>query len=229
MGKPLSRCVILGAGPVTEPEALSPLLRADDWFIAADGGMALAQALDVRPAVLVADFDSGPEPIDSPSEVLRLPVEKDWTDTMAAAMLALDRGYREFLLLGCTGGRLDHTMANIAVMAYILSRGGQAVMADECNRVRLLGPGRHVVPPLAGWKLSLFAFGGEASGITLRQVKYPLTDATLRPEDSVGVSNEFLDCPAEIFFQKGRLLLFFSKDPVKGRKKSAPIFSPRIC
>ena len=216
MGKPLSRCVILGAGPVEEPAVLTPLLRPDDWFIAADGGMALAVSLGVRPAVLVADFDSGQELANSPAEVLRLPVEKDWTDTMAAAMLALERGYRDFLLLGCTGGRLDHTMANIAVMQYILNRGGQAVMADECNRVRLLRPGCHVVPPLAGWKLSLFPFGGEVSGITLRQVKYPLTDAKLEPEDSVGVSNEFLDCPAEISFREGCLLLFFSRDPLKG-------------
>lgn len=54
-------------------------------------------------------------------------------------MLALDRGYRDFLLLGCTGGRLDHTLANIAVLLYLLRRGADALMADERNFLRLYG------------------------------------------------------------------------------------------
>lgn len=212
MGEPMKRCVILGAAPVKEPGELTALLRPDDWFIAADGGLALAQALGVRPAVLVADFDSGREPAAGPIEIHRLPVEKDWTDTMAATMLALERGYRNFLLLGCIGGRFDHTMANLATMQYIVSRGGQVMMADTCNRIQLLGPGDYEIQPMNGWKLSLFPFGGKASGITLRQVKYPLTDAVLNPEDSIGVSNEFLDCPAGISLGNGHVLLIFSRD-----------------
>lgn len=56
-------------------------------------------------------------------------------------MLALERGYRDFLLLGCTGGRLDHMMGNLAVLLYIRRRGGSALLADENNRARLLAPG----------------------------------------------------------------------------------------
>lgn len=100
----MSRCVILSAGPVEDPEALRPLLRDDDWFIAADGGMRLAERLGVTPGLIVADFDSGEAPRETRAEVLRLPAEKDWTDTMAAAMAGLERGFRDFLLLGCTGG-----------------------------------------------------------------------------------------------------------------------------
>ena len=85
----MSRCVILSAGPVEDPEALRPLLRDDDWFIAADGGMRLAERLGVTPGLIVADFDSGEAPRETRAEVLRLPAEKDWTDTMAAAMAGL--------------------------------------------------------------------------------------------------------------------------------------------
>ena len=205
----MSRCVILSAGPVEDPEALRPLLRDDDWFIAADGGMRLAERLGVTPGLIVADFDSGEAPR---AEVLRLPAEKDWTDTMAAAMAGLERGFLDFLLLGCTGGRLDHTIANLAVMLYIHRQGGTPMMADERNRVFLYAPSSFTIPPQKGWKLSLFPYGGEVRGVTLRDVRYLLTDATLTTDNPVGVSNEFLDCPARISFQEGILLLLFSKD-----------------
>ena len=209
----MSRCVILSAGPVEDSERLRPLLKTDDWFIAADGGGRLAAALGVKPAVLVADFDSSAPPdTGGDTEIVRLPMEKDWTDTQAAAMLALDRGYRDFLLLGCTGGRLDHTLANIAVLLYLLRRGADALMADERNFLRLDGPGRYRVERRAGYKLSLFPYGGEVEGITVKNVRYPLEKARLTPDNSLGVSNEFLENPAEISFDKGVLMVFLSKD-----------------
>lgn len=209
----MSRCVILSAGPVEDSERLRPLLKTDDWFIAADGGGRLAAALGVKPAVLVADFDSSASPdTGGDTEIVRLPTEKDWTDTQAAAMLALDRGYRDFLLLGCTGGRLDHTLANIAVLLYLLRRGADALMADERNFLRLYGPGRYRVERRAGYKLSLFPYGGEVEGITVKNVRYPLEKARLTPDNSLGVSNEFLENPAEISFDKGVLMVFLSKD-----------------
>ena len=209
----MSRCVILSAGPVEDSERLRPLLKTDDWFIAADGGGRLAAALGVKPAVLVADFDSSAPPdTGGDTEIVRLPMEKDWTDTQAAAMLALDRGYRDFLLLGCTGGRLDHTLANIAVLLYLLRRGADALMADERNFLRLYGPGRYRVDRRAGYKLSLFPYGGEVEGITVKNVRYPLEKARLTPDNSLGVSNEFLENPAEISFDKGVLMVFLSKD-----------------
>lgn len=207
-----ARCVILAAGPVDNPEALRGLLREDDWFVAADGGLRLAQRLGVQPQAVVADFDSGTLPAELQAEIHRLPVEKDWTDTMAAADLGLRRGFRRFLLLGGTGGRLDHTMANLAVLRYLLGREAQAMMADEHNRVQMIKPSAFTVEPMPGWKLSVFPYGGEVRGLSLQGLKYPLHDKTLTAEECVGVSNEFLDCPARISFREGTLLLFFSKD-----------------
>lgn len=99
----------------------------------------------------MADFDSGEAPRETRAEVLRLPAEKDWTDTMAAAMAGLERGFLDFLLLGCTGGRLDHTIANLAVMLYIHRQGGTPMMADERNRVFLYAPSSFTIPPQKGW------------------------------------------------------------------------------
>ena len=212
----MNRCVILSAGPVEDCSLLRPLLREDDWIIAADGGERLARDLGIQPNLLVADFDSSiPPETAGELEIVRLPAEKDWTDTLAAAMLALERGYREFLLLGCTGGRLDHTVANFAVLLYLLRHGAAAVLADEQNTLRLFHPGSSQIPKLPGWKLSLFPYGGDVEGITVKNVRYPLEKARLSPDYPLGVSNEFLDRgaePAEITFDKGVLMVFLSKD-----------------
>ena len=216
----MSRCVILSAGPVEDPSCLRSLLRPDDWFVAADGGWTLAQELGVSVSLLVADFDSLPLRVTAEdTEGVRLPVEKDWTDTMAAAMEGLRRGFREFLLLGGTGGRLDHTMANLAVLYYLLLHGAHAVMADEHNRVWMMLPGSYRIEPEEGYKFSLFPYAGEVTGLTERQAYYPLNNASLTPDNTLGVSNEFLcdpvqKCllPAEISFETGVLLIFLSKD-----------------
>lgn len=214
MGTQMSRCVILSAGPVKKAELLRPYLREDDWFIAADGGLRLANELGIRPAVLVADFDSleAEKAAGAADEVLQLPVEKDWTDTMAAAMIGLERGYTDFLLLGCTGGRLDHTMANIAVLLYLLRHGATACLQDEQNTLRLYSPGNYCIPVDRNHHFSLIPYGGAVHGITLKNAKYPLSDATLTPDTSLGVSNEFTDFPLEITFRKGILMFFLSKD-----------------
>ena len=147
----MNRCVILSAGPVEDCSLLRPLLREDDWIIAADGGERLARDLGIQPNLLVADFDSSiPPETAGELEIVRLPAEKDWTDTLAAAMLALERGYREFLLLGCTGGRLDHTVANFAVLLYLLRHGAAAVLADEQNTLQLFHPGSYQIPKQPG-------------------------------------------------------------------------------
>ncbi len=217
----MNRCVILSAGPVQEPEKLKQLLRPDDWIIAADNGWNLARRLGVSPKMLVADFDSMPEMPEAHEdlEMLRLPVEKDWTDTMAAAMEGLKRGYKEFLLLGATGGRLDHTMANFCVLLYLVEHGAEAMMADEQNRVRLYRPGTYILDPEPGYKFSVFPFGGEVSGLCEKNAYYPLENAVLRPDSSLGISNEFILDPRdhtllapEISFKTGKLMIFLSKD-----------------
>lgn len=216
------RCVICAAGPVGNAEALRPLLRPDDWVIAADGGVSLARRLGLTPSLLVADFDSSRRPgEDWPGEnaggagvpVASLPVKKDDTDTMAAARIALERGFRDFLILGGTGGRLDHTAANFAVLLYLRRQGARAVMADEHGWTEMLLPGRCFVEPETGMKLSLLPYAGEVTGLSVKNVEYPLEKATLTPDFPLGVSNEFTGpYPVEIEFEMGILQLFLSKD-----------------
>ena len=208
------RCVICAAGPVEDTAPLLPLLRADDWVIAADGGLRLARRLSLRPALLVADFDSSVrEENREEIPVAVLPVRKDDTDTMAAARIGLERGFREFLLLGASGGRLDHTAGNFAVLAYLCGRGARAVLADEHGRVEMLPPGRYRVEAEEGMALSLLPYGGAVSGLWVKNAEYPLENATLTPDFPLGVSNAFSNGrDVEIEFTGGILQIFLCRD-----------------
>lgn len=209
----MSRCVIIGAGSYEAPTVLSGYLQADDYVIAADGGWQLAQLMGITPAVLVADFDSMSMPVlNDAVKVVSLPIEKDETDTAYALKLAYEDGYREFLLLGCTGGRLDHWQAALTIAAEYARRGCEVVLADEHNEIHLLSPGAYAFPVSGDEKISLFAFGGEVTGLFADGLYYDVTDMTLTPFDPLCVSNFANEDDFQLVFKSGILMLYFSKD-----------------
>ncbi len=213
MGKAVSRCVILSAGPVANATILRGLLRADDVFIAADGGWRLASSLGVTLQMVVADFDSSDDVgLPAEVEVVRLPVRKDMTDTAAAAMYAQQLGFREFLFLGCTGGRLDHQHAAIQLLVQLTQDGCKAMMADEANVITAAMTSPLVVQPMAGWSLSLFAFGDVVKRLSIHNATYELESYDLYPMDSLCVSNAVVDVDCSITFDSGTLLIYRSKD-----------------
>lgn len=207
------RCVILSAAPTRDPMVLAGYLLSDDYIVAADGGWQLAMQMGVKPALLVADFDSlGVPAIADDVECVALPVEKDVTDTAEAMRLAYDKGYRSFLLVGCTGGRLDHQQAAFTVAADYARKGCDITLVDEQNEIHLLTPGSYVYPACPDEKISLFAFGGEVTGLFIDGLKYSVSDYTLSPYDPLCVSNEWIGEDACLSFKSGVLMLYFSKD-----------------
>ena len=209
----MSRCVIVSAAPFQDPITLSGLLLPDDYIIAADGGWQLATLMGVKPAVLVADFDSMPIPA-SPSgvKVITLPVQKDVTDTAEAMKIGYEAGYREFLLIGCTGGRLDHQQAVFAVAADYANRQCSVVISDEKNEIHWLTPGQYAFPSANEEKVSLFAYGGDVTGLFTEGLMYSVSDYTLSPLDPLCVSNECNEEDFCISFKSGLLMLYFSRD-----------------
>lgn len=74
--------------------------------------------------------------------MLTLPTHKDDTDTARCMEVGRERGYREFLLAGGIGGRLDHTLTNIQLLYDAALRGEEAVLLGGCNEARMLMRGR---------------------------------------------------------------------------------------
>ena len=211
----MKRCVIVTAAPVLGDRfvvAMRALLRSDDTVYAADNGWKLAERLGVSISCLIGDFDSGEQPPASVvSNVVRLPVVKDETDTLAAVYEAQKSGYNDFLILGSLGGRFDHTLANLAVMQHVVKTGGYAVMSDGQNEIHMLSPSRYTFSKREGY-FSLLPYGGEVQEVSIKGALYNVKGITLTLDRPVGVSNAFVDETLEISFESGYLLLIFSKD-----------------
>lgn len=211
MGKQMTRCVIVGASPFEDAVLLRHYLREGDHIVAADGGRHLLESMGLVPHAVIGDFDSSARPSCADVPVRLLPTHKDDTDVFAAAKEALDEGYRDFLLLGCLGGRLDHTVSNLFLLRYLHDHGANGMLVDERHEVHLLPAGTHTIPYRAGYYLSLLPYSGNAEGVSIDGAEYPLENATLDTAFPLGVSNGFLDNDVTVTLQKGYLLLILAK------------------
>ena len=187
---------------------------ASALVVSADAGYLLARELGVTPHVAVGDFDTLGEYGFSPStEVIRLPAEKDVSDTQAAVDVALERGADEIAIIGGLDGRLDHTFANIGIVEELTKKGIPTLITDGCNRVRYLKNSSMLVAKGAFKYLSLVCLGKKASGVTLKGVKYPLHNAILtRSEPSLSISNEITENCALVSVRRGELYVIESND-----------------
>ncbi len=202
----MSRCVIIGGAPISSYETIKACFTADDTFVFCDSGLLHRDGLGVTPDLIVGDFDSCENP-HLPVETIELPCEKDDTDTMFAAKEMLHRGYADFLLAGVIGERLDHTLGNLSVLCYLDAQGAKAVAVDDHSEISVVGREGAVVEECFSF-FSLLCMGPPASGITIKNAKYPLENASMANTDPYGVSNETLPGKtASVTVEEGKLLL----------------------
>ena len=185
-------------------------------LIAADSGGQIALAWDLTPLILVGDMDS----IDPTSlvtlranpaiEIHQSQVEKDETDLELALYAALDHGFRDLTIVGGLGGRLDHTLGNLYLLAAprLLEAGAKVRLLSEHEEVYLLRGGESLT--LAGQPgelLSLVPLTLVASGIRTDGLYYPLRSEPLYLGPSRGISNQFVGEQATVSFEEGLLLV----------------------
>ncbi|MBQ7473123.1 MAG: thiamine diphosphokinase [Oscillospiraceae bacterium] len=202
----MKRAVIVGGAPIGRYDSVRSYLRADDTMIYCDCGLRHAAGLGREADLIVGDFDSHENP-HAAAETIVLPHEKDDTDTCYAAKEALRRGFRDFLLLGVSGARLDHTLGNLALLLMLDTAGAKALLVDDFSETEIVSREMARVSDRYPY-FSLFNPDGSAKAVTVTGAKYPLTEAALPCEGSLGVSNEPLPGrTAEIRVGEGRLLL----------------------
>ena len=121
-------CYIIGAGDIYTKSRIKA--EADDYIICADGGYDYAVEADLIPDLLIGDFDSI-KAIPENVAKITLPVEKDVTDAVAAFNEGVKQGFASFVLFGGTGGRFEHTFANISLMANASNQNLSFEIIDE--------------------------------------------------------------------------------------------------
>ncbi len=185
----------------------------DTLIIAADSGYDNARLLGVSPSVLVGDLDSLRTKDYDCAELIKLPAEKDLSDTQAAVNIALERGADTVVIVGGLDGRLDHTLANLAIIAGLTKKGITAYMTDGRNRVRYISSSSALIARGAYKYLSLIADSEKLRGVTVKGCKYPLTKATLtKDEPSLAISNEIVENCALISIRRGSAYIIESND-----------------
>ena len=189
----IKKCVILSAGKISDYEWMKRYLSPGDYVIAADGGVLHAQKLGVKPDCVLGDFDSLGYVPDDAAEVY--PSRKDDTDTMLAVRHGLAKGLTDFILLGGLGGRLDHTAANIATLAFLRIHGARGMLVDETTVVRLFQSGDEIQPAMSGGGnyFSVFPYGCEYAVVSMSGVEYPADRLQLSAGFPLGVSNHVTD------------------------------------
>ena len=213
------KAILVCGGEIEDSFALSVFDRIrPDYIIGIDRGLEFCYKYNIVPHYILGDFDSISPGILSYYEKQEIPVkryrpEKDATDTRIGLELALKLGSTEIFLLGATGGRLDHYMANLKSLFLPMKQGAQAWILDSQNAITLLDRGTEIPKDRQfGKYVSFFTMGDKVEGVTLTGFKYPLKEYTLMNSDEIGVSNEILEEKAQITFRSGVVLMIMSKD-----------------
>ena len=141
----MRRCVIVGGAEIRTYDRVRQYFRPDDFFIYCDCGLRHQKALGAEPDLIVGDFDSHEKP-ETDRETIVLPVKKDDTDTVFAAKEAMRRGFDEFLLVGVSGGRLDHTLVNVYLLVMLREQGKRALLVDDYSEMELVGAEKVEIP-----------------------------------------------------------------------------------
>ena len=212
--------MIVSGGTVEDAFALTILQKMPTaFFIAVDRGLEFFYRNQIRPDYIVGDFDSiAPDIIAFYKQKSEVPVRefdpvKDASDTEIAVRYAIEQGCSGITILGGTGTRLDHVLANIQVLSIPARKKIPAEILDSYNRIRIVE--KEVClkkSEVYGPYFSLFPLAGEVRHLSIRGAKYPLTDHTLVPYDSLCVSNQIEGEEAVITFGEGMVILMETRE-----------------
>ncbi len=205
----MDQCCILAGGDILNYSSLK--IDASSYIICADGGYYHAKKLNISPNVIIGDFDTLNEEVTDDCEIIKFPIEKDDTDTMLAIKLALERGYYSIKIYGATGGRLDHTIANIQSIAYINEHNASATIYGDTEIITMIKNCSKSFEKLSGYYFSLLSFSEKCMGVSTKGLKYNLENATLTNSFPLGISNEFLSNFCDVEVKSGTLLIIYSK------------------
>jgi len=210
------KCVIIANGDLEYTSDIRRLIMNAQLIVSADGGARHLRALNILPHVMIGDFDSI-----SPADklffkekhvrMLSFPSRKNHTDSELCISWALENNVTDITLLGATGTRMDHTLANIFLLKKLARLQIPARIINKNNEI-------HIVTDFIEIKgrpkdfLSIIPVTEKVTGITLKGLEYPLVNATIKMGSSLGVSNSFKGTTASVSIENGVLIVTKSTD-----------------
>lgn len=208
-----SALIVAGGNPINK--AVLARLGQHVWVVAADSGLDQAYRLGIQPDLIVGDMDSVSASALAQAEatgtaIERHPTAKDASDLELAVDAAKTRGYTSATIIGGTGGRLAHTLAN----ALLLTRDHDIELEwlTSTAAVRSLDRGAsHHFPAGEGTLLSILAVSGLAR-CTSTGLRWALDGQPLRVGATRGISNEITKPFATVTVHQGLVITVHEKD-----------------
>lgn len=200
-------CYVVGAG---ENYGLDFTVQAGDYVIAADAGFVLLEQEKIAVDLAIGDFDTMQCRPRHPNVIL-LDTEKDDTDMRAAVLEGIRAGYEIFCIYCGTGGRMEHTIANIQLLAELSQQGRRGFLFGKDAVITAVTNGSVSFPENASGYLSVFSHSDRSAGVYLKGLKYELENAVLTNTYPLGVSNEFIGEKSKVLVERGTLLLVFPR------------------
>ena len=207
----MKKCLIISGGNFEKIE----LNDKYDFFIACDKGYLYAKKLNIKPNIIVGDFDSAKKP-KNVENVIKVSKIKDDTDTSLAVKYALKNGYKDIDVICALGGRIDHTLANISLMKYVVEHKGVVKIISNSVTLMAFTKGKIRINKDNNKYLSIFSLSDKSKINYIKGTKYDIKNLILKNSFPLGVSNEFKNKLAEIKISKGVILIILIKTKRKG-------------
>ncbi|EOR26610.1 MAG: thiamine diphosphokinase [Niallia nealsonii] len=192
----------------------------DICWIGVDRGVIYLMEKSIPTYAAFGDFDSISEEelhnIEAKTGIIkRFKPEKDETDMELALLWAIKEGATLIRLFGATGGRLDHTIANLQLLLReaIDHKDVKVEIIDKQNSVAVVPAGSYTLKKMSEYKyISFFPFSTKIVGLTLEGFKYPLVRRNLPASSTLCISNELIRETGTFSFDEGILMVIRSCD-----------------
>lgn len=218
------RGVVFSGGEIGSYEVVAKKILPCDFIVCADSGYLHAKRLGVKPHAVLGDFDSVRRCDVVCDCIVDFPPKKDLTDTELCIRYAIEQGCSEILLLGATGGRIDHELANLFLLKVMMDEGVTGYIFDGISETWLVSDKIVFDDGEAGDLLSVLPIAPQVTGITTEGLEYPLKEATLQFGPALGISNVFLGSRAAVRVAEGLILV------VRTRKQAVlPVDMDKTC
>jgi len=205
----MQTCFLVGASP----DAVRIDVQPEDFVIAVDEGANYLKEWGIVPDMIVGDLHEVDYDLPEDVLIIKTSPEKRGTDMSLAFAEGYHRGMRHFLFTGASGGRMNYTAANRQLLVRAARLGAFAMIQGnhECittltdkGELRLCGSGA----------VSVFAYGGEATGVTIRGMRHNMENETLRYDTPRGVNNYLDGGEGFITMESGVLMIYWEASKI---------------
>lgn len=208
--------LIISSGTITNYNRLESVVKESDFIICADGGMDHIMKVNLLPDLVLGDLDSISENALKYIEEKNIPVQKfpsikDTTDTGLAVDYLIEKGLEEIILMGVTGTRQDHTIANIFILNELHEKGIKGKIIDDNNIIYLIDNYLEL-EYVENSFISVIPITEDGIEVSLSGFFYNLDKEKIKFGSTCGVSNKIIDENGVVRIHKGKALVFISED-----------------